>query len=229
MKIICNVKYWIFCTIFILNELCIYRFCEKIKLCKDGYYQAKLKHKYAYIFKLICLNFQFNLYFTPIVILIQWNIIKHIILSQMIVINTDTSRGRHRSLRRFWKGGGIEPRKHYCACSVEFSRLESHSSDFCVVFIMKALRGMVSGAVSEISSAVTGSKHVAVRENVLAVTRDYISQPRLSEWPVLTMKGPYKQKPIPVAMCVCHCAIYTASANHPHHVIISCRHLSFNL
>uniref|UniRef100_A0A671QVA5 Vacuolar proton pump subunit B n=2 Tax=Sinocyclocheilus TaxID=75365 RepID=A0A671QVA5_9TELE len=44
---------------------------------------------------------------------------------------------------------------------------------------MKALRGMVSGAVSEISSAVTGSKHVAVRENVLAVTRDYISQPRL--------------------------------------------------
>uniref|UniRef100_A0A8C2FUB9 Vacuolar proton pump subunit B n=1 Tax=Cyprinus carpio TaxID=7962 RepID=A0A8C2FUB9_CYPCA len=30
--------------------------------------------------------------------------------------------------------------------------------------------GMVSGAVSEISSAVTGSKHVAVRENVLAVT-----------------------------------------------------------
>uniref|UniRef100_A0A671QUZ2 Vacuolar proton pump subunit B n=1 Tax=Sinocyclocheilus anshuiensis TaxID=1608454 RepID=A0A671QUZ2_9TELE len=36
--------------------------------------------------------------------------------------------------------------------------------------IMKALRGMVSGAVSEISSAVTGSKHVAVRENVLAVT-----------------------------------------------------------
>uniref|UniRef100_A0A671QUY6 Vacuolar proton pump subunit B n=1 Tax=Sinocyclocheilus anshuiensis TaxID=1608454 RepID=A0A671QUY6_9TELE len=39
-----------------------------------------------------------------------------------------------------------------------------------VLVIMKALRGMVSGAVSEISSAVTGSKHVAVRENVLAVT-----------------------------------------------------------
>lgn len=60
---------------------------------------------------------------------------------------------------------------------------------------MKALRGMVSGAVSEISSAVTGTKHVAVRENVLALTRDYISQPRLSECPVLTMKGPYKQNP----------------------------------
>uniref|UniRef100_A0A671RL37 Vacuolar proton pump subunit B n=1 Tax=Sinocyclocheilus anshuiensis TaxID=1608454 RepID=A0A671RL37_9TELE len=41
---------------------------------------------------------------------------------------------------------------------------------------------MVSGAVSEISSAVTGSKHIAVRENALAVTRDYISQPRLSEF-----------------------------------------------
>ncbi len=138
----------------------------------------------------------------------------------MIVLNTDTSRGRHRSLRWFWKGGGIEPRKHYCACSVEFSRLDSHSSDFCVVFIMKALRGMVSGAVSEISSAVTGSKHVAVRENVLAVTRDYISQPRLSEWPVLTMKGPYKQKPIPVAMCECrnewlrylHCICQSSSS-----------------
>lgn len=55
---------------------------------------------------------------------------------------------------------------------------------------MKALRGMVSGAVNEISSAVTGSKHFAVRENVLAVTRDYISQPRLSE---LCRKAPYKQ------------------------------------
>ncbi len=175
---------------------------------------------YTLTFKNKFLNFQFNSYLTPIVIPIKWNIIKHIILSQMIVLNTDTSRGRHRSLRRFWKGGGIEPRKHYCACSVEFSRLDRHSSDFCVVFIMKALRGMVSGAVSEISSAVIGSKHVAVRENVLAVTRDYISQPRLSEWPVLTMKGPYKQKPIPVAMCVCrnewmrhlHCICQSSSS-----------------
>ncbi|TRY65444.1 hypothetical protein DNTS_008774 [Danionella cerebrum] len=35
---------------------------------------------------------------------------------------------------------------------------------------MKALRGMVSGAVNEISSAVSGAKQVAVRENVLAVS-----------------------------------------------------------
>ncbi|KAI2659910.1 V-type proton ATPase subunit B, brain isoform [Labeo rohita] len=55
---------------------------------------------------------------------------------------------------------------------------------------MKALRGMVSGAVSEISSAVTGSKHVAVRENVLAVTRDYISQPRLTYKTVAGVNGP---------------------------------------
>ncbi|XP_016118909.1 V-type proton ATPase subunit B, brain isoform-like, partial [Sinocyclocheilus grahami] len=55
---------------------------------------------------------------------------------------------------------------------------------------MKALRGMVSGAVSEISSAVTGSKHVAVRENALAVTRDYISQPRLTYKTVAGVNGP---------------------------------------
>uniref|UniRef100_A0A8C1JCR2 Vacuolar proton pump subunit B n=2 Tax=Cyprinus carpio TaxID=7962 RepID=A0A8C1JCR2_CYPCA len=58
------------------------------------------------------------------------------------------------------------------------------------IVIMKALRGMVSGAVSEISSAVTGSKHVAVRENVLAVTRDYISQPRLTYKTVAGVNGP---------------------------------------
>ncbi|KTG35231.1 hypothetical protein cypCar_00026496, partial [Cyprinus carpio] len=60
----------------------------------------------------------------------------------------------------------------------------------CSIVIMKALRGMVSGAVSEISSAVTGSKHVAVRENVLAVTRDYISQPRLTYKTVAGVNGP---------------------------------------
>uniref|UniRef100_A0A672KGM0 Uncharacterized protein n=1 Tax=Sinocyclocheilus grahami TaxID=75366 RepID=A0A672KGM0_SINGR len=54
----------------------------------------------------------------------------------------------------------------------------------------RALRGMVSGAVSEISSAVTGSKHVAVRENALAVTRDYISQPRLTYKTVAGVNGP---------------------------------------
>uniref|UniRef100_A0A8K9X4Z5 Vacuolar proton pump subunit B n=1 Tax=Oncorhynchus mykiss TaxID=8022 RepID=A0A8K9X4Z5_ONCMY len=40
---------------------------------------------------------------------------------------------------------------------------------------------MVSGAVNELSSAVTGNKTAASREQVLAVKRDYISQPRLSE------------------------------------------------
>uniref|UniRef100_A0A6Q2Y2L1 V-type proton ATPase subunit B, brain isoform n=1 Tax=Esox lucius TaxID=8010 RepID=A0A6Q2Y2L1_ESOLU len=47
---------------------------------------------------------------------------------------------------------------------------------------LKVLKGMVSGAVNEISSAVTGgNKAAASREHVLAVNRDYISQPRLSE------------------------------------------------
>lgn len=53
---------------------------------------------------------------------------------------------------------------------------------------MKALRGMVNGAMSELSSAVSGSRpaaaapsSAAAREHVMAVKRDYISQPRLSE------------------------------------------------
>lgn len=57
---------------------------------------------------------------------------------------------------------------------------------------MKALRGMVNGAMSELSSAVSGGRPVASapaasssssssREHALAVRRDYISQPRLSE------------------------------------------------
>uniref|UniRef100_A0A673WP57 Vacuolar proton pump subunit B n=1 Tax=Salmo trutta TaxID=8032 RepID=A0A673WP57_SALTR len=46
---------------------------------------------------------------------------------------------------------------------------------------LKVLKGMVSGAVNELSSAVTGNKTAASREQVLAVKRDYISQPRLSE------------------------------------------------
>lgn len=54
---------------------------------------------------------------------------------------------------------------------------------------MKALRGMVNGAMSELSSAVSGnrpstapaSSAAAAREHVMAVRRDYISQPRLSE------------------------------------------------
>lgn len=54
---------------------------------------------------------------------------------------------------------------------------------------MKALRGMVNGAMNELSSAVSGNRPTASaqgataasREHVMAVKRDYISQPRLSE------------------------------------------------
>lgn len=57
---------------------------------------------------------------------------------------------------------------------------------------MKALRGMVNGAMSELSSAVSGTRPPAAaptsaaaasREHAMAVKRDYISQPRLSESP----------------------------------------------
>ncbi|KAK1800673.1 hypothetical protein P4O66_005876, partial [Electrophorus voltai] len=56
--------------------------------------------------------------------------------------------------------------------------------------IMKALRGMVSGAVSEISSAVSGHKTPAAREHAFAVSRDYISQPRLTYKTVSGVNGP---------------------------------------
>lgn len=46
---------------------------------------------------------------------------------------------------------------------------------------MKAIRGMVGGAINEFSTAVGGSKTAASREHALAVSRDYISQPRLSK------------------------------------------------
>uniref|UniRef100_A0A4W4FHS3 Vacuolar proton pump subunit B n=1 Tax=Electrophorus electricus TaxID=8005 RepID=A0A4W4FHS3_ELEEL len=55
---------------------------------------------------------------------------------------------------------------------------------------MKALRGMVSGAVSEISSAVSGHKTPAAREHAFAVSRDYISQPRLTYKTVSGVNGP---------------------------------------
>ncbi|MCJ8742798.1 hypothetical protein PDJAM_G00086490 [Pangasius djambal] len=55
---------------------------------------------------------------------------------------------------------------------------------------MKALRGMVSGAVNEITSAVSGHKPAAAREHVLAVSRDYISQPRLTYKTVSGVNGP---------------------------------------
>lgn len=46
---------------------------------------------------------------------------------------------------------------------------------------------MMNGAINELSSAVSGSRPApastaaAAREHVMAVSRDYISQPRLSE------------------------------------------------
>lgn len=55
---------------------------------------------------------------------------------------------------------------------------------------MKALRGMMNGAMNELSSAVSGSRPAAApgpagtaapREHAVAVSRDYITQPRLSE------------------------------------------------
>ncbi|KAM6976101.1 V-type proton ATPase subunit B, brain isoform 2-T2 [Tautogolabrus adspersus] len=63
---------------------------------------------------------------------------------------------------------------------------------------MKALRGMVNGAMSELSSAVSGSRpaaaapapSAATREQVMAVRRDYISQPRLTYKTVAGVNGP---------------------------------------
>ncbi|KAL4623035.1 V-type proton ATPase subunit B, brain isoform [Arapaima gigas] len=55
---------------------------------------------------------------------------------------------------------------------------------------MKALRGMVNGAMNEISSAVSGTKAAAAREHVQAVSRDYISQPRLTYKTVSGVNGP---------------------------------------
>ncbi|CAB1332575.1 unnamed protein product [Coregonus sp. 'balchen'] len=55
---------------------------------------------------------------------------------------------------------------------------------------LKVLKGMVSGAVNELSSAVTGNKTAASQEHVLAVKRDYISQPRLTYKTVSGVNGP---------------------------------------
>ncbi|XP_045923549.1 V-type proton ATPase subunit B, brain isoform [Micropterus dolomieu] len=59
---------------------------------------------------------------------------------------------------------------------------------------MKALRGMVNGAMSELSSAVSGNRPAAStaasREHVMAVRRDYISQPRLTYKTVSGVNGP---------------------------------------
>ncbi|KAK2887901.1 hypothetical protein Q8A73_019349 [Channa argus] len=61
---------------------------------------------------------------------------------------------------------------------------------------MKALRGMVNGAMSELSSAVSGNRPTAAappsaaREHAMAVKRDYISQPRLTYKTVSGVNGP---------------------------------------
>ncbi|KAG9354763.1 hypothetical protein JZ751_001476 [Albula glossodonta] len=44
---------------------------------------------------------------------------------------------------------------------------------------MKAIKGMVNGAMNELSSAVREANVAVAREHVQAVSRDYISQPRL--------------------------------------------------
>lgn len=74
-------------------------------------------------------------------------------------------------------------------------RRRCHDSDAAAAaagrnMAMKALRGMVNGAMSELSSAVSGNRPTAAgpaatgasREHMMAVKRDYISQPRLSEY-----------------------------------------------
>lgn len=66
---------------------------------------------------------------------------------------------------------------------------DAAAADAGVNMAMKALRGMVNGAMSELSSAVSGTRATAAapastaasREHALAVKRDYNSQPRLSE------------------------------------------------
>ncbi|KAF7648651.1 hypothetical protein LDENG_00153690 [Lucifuga dentata] len=62
---------------------------------------------------------------------------------------------------------------------------------------MKALRGMMNGAMNELSSAVSGNKQpqtapaaAATREHVMAVSRDYLSQPRLTYKTVSGVNGP---------------------------------------
>ncbi|KAI4876366.1 hypothetical protein NFI96_017832 [Prochilodus magdalenae] len=78
-----------------------------------------------------------------------------------------------------------------CVTPALLSRLSGANGAKLGKLNMKALRGMVSGAVSEISSAVSGHKNVvAAREHALAVSRDYISQPRLTYKTVSGVNGP---------------------------------------
>lgn len=67
-------------------------------------------------------------------------------------------------------GGGVGGRAYICACVVALRREADKMA------ALRAIRGMVNGAVSEL----TGGGGAA-REQAAAVTRDYLSQPRLSE------------------------------------------------
>uniref|UniRef100_A0A3P9PAJ0 V-type proton ATPase subunit B, brain isoform n=2 Tax=Poecilia reticulata TaxID=8081 RepID=A0A3P9PAJ0_POERE len=86
-----------------------------------------------------------------------------------------------------------------CAHAPQLSRLE-HCCGFCGGnMAMRAIRGMVNGAMSEFSSAVSGNRPTAAapvhpaaasREHAMAVSRDYISQPRLTYKTVSGVNGP---------------------------------------
>uniref|UniRef100_A0A3B3BEA7 Uncharacterized protein n=1 Tax=Oryzias melastigma TaxID=30732 RepID=A0A3B3BEA7_ORYME len=53
---------------------------------------------------------------------------------------------------------------------------------------MKALRGMMNGAMNELSSAVSGSRPAPA--HAMAASRDYITQPRLTYRTVSGVNGP---------------------------------------
>ncbi len=141
--------------------------------------------------------------------------------------NTDTSRGRHRSLRRFWKGKGGEPRKHYCACAAVFSRLHSYSCDS--VSSWRLLEELWAEPWVKYHLLLPGAN-----------TSPFGKCPRRDSWLQFSAEikwvtsadyeGPEQTEIHPVCMsqrmndALC---IYTASVNHPHHVIFSCRTFSF--
>ncbi|KAG2469003.1 VATB2 ATPase, partial [Polypterus senegalus] len=55
---------------------------------------------------------------------------------------------------------------------------------------LKAIRGMVNGAMTELSSTVSSARAAGAREQAQAVSRDYISQPRLTYKTVSGVNGP---------------------------------------
>lgn len=84
--------------------------------------------------------------------------------------------------------GGNDAARACCACAVAVTTRRAAGGTMA----MKALRGMMNGAMNELSSAVSGSRPApaaapgpagtaASREHAMAASRDYITQPRLSE------------------------------------------------